>query len=213
MSSACVPPTTSRSWFDDPEPLQPLPTFLSMRRRPELGPLRQSLVPGASSTSSQLPKSLKKRVRDVPPPDIPDPALDYGGAWAGRCRVLLEGFLCAVPYRLCDIADMADESNEVLLVELSWNGGPGWLEDRGVAFVLKELQGGRPPVKISADAVRHLVQQRVNLTGRQARSLVRSIYSVYNPQPGLSVTLLRLADLPPAVETASVASAAAASSA
>jgi hypothetical protein len=201
-------------WFLEPAPLQPLPSFLDARRR-ELPPPAARLPPPPRvvAPSAPAPPANKRPRRGSSAaaaagaiPELPDPARCYGAAWAGRCRILEQGQLYAVPYHLSDLAaDMDDDGDELLVVELSWGGGPGWLEDRGVAFVLKERQAGGAPLRVLAEEVRRLVQQRVDLNRAPARTLRRAIYGLHRPVPGLAVTLLPMADL-----TAEAASAVAA---
>lgn len=212
------------SWFADPWPLLPLPDFLESQaaprrlflpgeqqvsapagRQPARPAFVVSAVVGAACAPSTVPLQggnaprAGKRVRQSASPaapDLPDPALHYGKAWAGRCRVLLRGQLYAVPYRVSDLADdVRDDDDELLVVELSWGGSAGWLEDRGVAFVLKERHDGRPPLRVTAEEVRRVVQQRVDLNRAPARALRRAIYGLHRPSSGLTVTLLPMADL------------------
>jgi hypothetical protein len=137
-----------------------------------------------ASAKAKRQKKKPELLKDIPDPTDGDPRR------TGRCRILDGDSLCAVPYNLVDLDPaMIDEHNEVLLVEIMAFGQPGWFSDRAIAYV---LQGDR---KIPMEKVRNIVNQKVNMTGRQTRILSRAIYSLCSWNDELLVTLIPSLDL------------------
>jgi len=116
----------------------------------------------------------------------------------GRCRALVYGKRCAVPYALAHLdPSQAEDDPELLLVELrAPDGQDGWLDDRTLSGVY------HPDTKtvFSLSALRRLVQARVALgagAGPRSRNLRRALYGVCEPdsRSKLLVTVVALADL------------------
>jgi hypothetical protein len=96
-----------------------------------------------------------------------------------------------VPYRLADLdANMADERDEVLLVELTAFGQPGWFSDRSITHILVHDN-----VYVPMAFVRELVNRKVDMSKRPVRALSRAIYSLCLWNEELLVTLVPTADL------------------
>ncbi len=114
-----------------------------------------------------------------------------------RCRAVVRGKCCAVPYALAHLdASQAEEDAELLAVELrAPSGEDGWLDDRSLTGVFHP----ETDTVYALSALRRLVQARVALggAGPRSRNLRRALYAVCEPdsRSRLLVTVVALADL------------------
>lgn len=185
-------------WFAAPSPLRVLPVELSCLNHEASSSVSQThRAPGpplvAKKRTSAKAKAASKEVHSLPPDraqQMEEPL--------GRCRAVVEGRPCAVPYSLTDLDPaQAEDDPELLVVELRAPGGEdGWLDDHSLAGIY------HPETRtvFSLSALRRLVQARVTLSGGSAprsRSLRRALYSVCEPDSRnrLLVTLVTVADL------------------
>ena len=116
----------------------------------------------------------------------------------GRCRALVFGKRCAVPYALSQLDEMsqAEDNKELLVVELrAPSGDDGWLDDRTLTGVFHADTN----TVYSLSALRRLVQSRVALAGGRprTRSMRRALYGICEPESRnkLIITVVALADL------------------
>jgi hypothetical protein len=185
-------------WFSEPGALTLLPEeLLASGAQAPLSSFGAQPVPSplAPEPAAARPKkkAAKRQQMDAGLPDraarLPEPL--------GRCRALVAGKRCAVPYALAHLdATQADEDAELLAVELRAPGGEdGWLDDRTLTGVL-HLESN---TVYSLSALRRLVQARVALggAGPRSRNLRRALYTVCEPDlhSRLLVTVVALTDL------------------
>jgi hypothetical protein len=190
---------TSR-WFSEPGALAPLPEeLMASGAQAPLSSFGAQPVPSplAPEPAVARPKKAKRQqVANGEDAGLPDRAAGLLEP-LGRCRALVAGKRCAVPYALAHLdASQADEDAELLAVELRAPGGEdGWLDDRTLTGVLHPDSD----TVYSLSALRRLVQARVALggAGSRSRNLRRALYNVCEPdcRSRLLVTVVALTDL------------------
>lgn len=186
-------------WFREPSSLLSLPSeFFSCEvkdreRAPPLAALDEAPV--------KKPKRKKKTQLATDVIELPSDRSSYfgdEGVSDGRCKATIGSLKCAVPYTL-DAIDpvLKEESMELMIVEIrDPDGGPGWLDNRELAFVVhgNELEF----TLYSLSALRRLVQGRVSFaTSGRSRNLAKALYRLCEPLPGskLQVTVVAVSDL------------------
>ena len=176
-------------WFSPPSELIPTPQYLlggqrKVRRPPPLPCAEEP--PARASTAA-------KKARTAQEPYLPpDRALSAGGTPLRHGRCAFGKLVLAVPQKVRDFdTQLEDAYDELLLVELCAPDG-AWLEDPEVAGVLVA-----PAAYVPLQAVRRLVQARVNLFGKPVAQLKR-LYQLVRPAcaPEYALTLVSIADLP-----------------
>jgi len=177
-------------WFSPPSELIPTPQYLlgGQRKARRPPPLSCAEDPLGRATAAV---AAKKRVTQEPylPPDR---ALSAGGTPLRHGRCAFGKLVLAVPQKIQDFdCHLEDAHGELLLVELCAPDG-AWLEDPEVAGVLVA-----PAAYVPLQAVKRLVQARVNLFGKPVAQLKR-LYQLVRPAcaPDFALTLVSVADLP-----------------